>query len=60
MQIVGLLGLFFDAEVVSITNSLLLPIQIGSGHTVGKQFMTASVTHDSSIMKSLIQRYLWS
>ena len=24
MQIVGLLGLFFDAEVVSITNSLLL------------------------------------
>ena len=33
MQILGLLGMFFDAVVVEVEKSLLF-FQIGSGHTV--------------------------
>ena len=34
MQILGLLGMYFDAVVVEVKTFLHLHIQIGSGHTL--------------------------
>ena len=38
MQIVGLLGMYFDAAVFSICQELLTFIQVGSSHTVVSLF----------------------
>ena len=38
MQILGLLGMYFDAVVVEVEKYLLF-FQIGSGHTVSQTFL---------------------
>ena len=48
MQILGLLGMYFDAVVVEVEKSLLF-FQIGSGLTVARVFIV-SFTHFSPKM----------
>ena len=39
MQILGLLGMYFDAAVVFVTNSLILfRLAVATGHTVSKTY----------------------